>query len=192
MELHAAGVLAALAATVLAAQCTADRRRLGVLFAVFVAVASLFAWARILDIEALAYCIAAAHAAAFLQPRWWLLPPIGGGIAAAGWVSILRAQGLPWLPAALAAAALLVATISLVRRRPAFMSEDVRDEALILVGVSALALATGPDIVDGWRSGLTLMAEPLAASGSSVGPWLGALVGASVVLGGAYTAWKRR
>jgi hypothetical protein len=192
VELHAAGVLAALAATVMAAQCVAARARLAVLLGTFVAAAALLAWRAILDVEALAFCIAAAHAAAFLRPRWSWVPPIAGGIAAAGWLSVLRAQGLPWLPAALAAAALLVVTIGLVKRRPAFMSDEVRDEALVLVGVSALLLATGPTIVDGWRSGLALTAEPLAAPSSSVGPWLGVLVLGCVALGGVYTAWKRR
>jgi len=72
------------------------------------------------------------------------------------------------------------------------MSAEVRDEALVIVAAFALLLAVGPDVVDGWRSSVALKAEPLAAAGPEVGPWLGAVVVVSIVLGGAYSLWKRR
>ncbi len=193
MELHAAGILTALAATVWSAQSAANAARLAVLIATFATIAALLAWAPIFDLEALAFGIAGANAAAFLRPRWSWLPPVAGGAAAAGWISVLQAQGLPWLPAALAAAALLAVTVAVAKRRAGFLPDEMRDEALLVVGVFALLLATYPDVVEGWRSGLALMAEPLgAAPGSGVGPWLVAVVLACVLLGGAYTAWKRR
>lgn len=192
MELHAAGVLAALAASVMAAQCAAGPLRLAALVVAFATTAALLAWRGGVDITALAFCLAAASSASFLRPRWSMLPPIAGGAAAAAWISILRAQGLPWLPAALGATALLAGAIGLSKRRAGFMPDELRDEALVLVGVFALLLATGPDVVTGWRSGLALTAEPLAGPTSGAGPWLAALVLGCVLLGGAYAAWKRR
>jgi hypothetical protein len=69
---------------------------------------------------------------------------------------------------------------------------ELRDEALVLVAAFALLASLGPAVVEGWRAAVALKAEPLAAAGPDVGPWLGALVVASVLLGGAYTMWKRR
>jgi hypothetical protein len=140
----------------------------------------------------MAFSIAVVAATALFRPQWSLLAPIAGGLCAAAWTSILRAQGLPWLPAALGAGGLLIAAVVLTARRPGFSSAAMRDESLVLVGVFALGLAVGPDIVGGWRSGVALTAEPLVAEEITVGPWPGALAIGCVLLGGAYSLWKRR
>src|SRR5690606_17981040 len=157
-------------------------------------VAAAFALSRLgpPDRATLGFFVAAAAVVSLSRPRWWLVPPAAGAIAAAAWISVLEAQGLPWLPGALLAAGVLAATLLLAARRSGFMPPDVRDEALVLVTAFALLFALGPDVVDGWRSALALSAEPLAAAGPRAGPWLGVLVAASVLLGGAYTLWKRR
>jgi hypothetical protein len=191
LELHAAGILAALAAVVFGAQCAA-RAALALLFGAFAVAA--FGMFRLGTIETttLGFCIVAAAIAGFARPRWSLLSPVAAGLFAAGWTSILQGQGLPWLPATLVAGSVLAAAVGLAARRRAFMSAELRDEALVLVAAFALLLSLGPDVVEGWRSAVALKAEPLAAAGPDVGPWLGALVVASVLLGGAYTMWKRR
>ena len=143
-------------------------------------------------VTTLGFCLLAAAVTALTRPRWFLLPPLAAGFAAAAWISILEAQGLPWLPGAMAAVALLAVAVALAARRQRFMPAEVRDEALVLIALFALLLAVGPDVVDGWRSSIALKAEPLAAAGPQAGPWLGALVAAVVLLGAAYTAWKRR
>jgi hypothetical protein len=191
VELHAAGILAALAAAVFAAQCTRGRAAF-VLLGVFVGAAFAFARFGSPDVPTFGFCLVAAAVTMLARPQWTLLPGLAAGIAAAGWISILEAQGLPWLPGALAAAGLLAVGAGLAARRRGFMSAEVRDEALVLVASFALLLAVGPDVVDGWRSSVALKAGPLAAAGPQVGPWLGALVVGVVLLGAAYTAWKRR
>jgi len=192
VELHAAGVLAALAATVFAAQCASGRATLFLLIGCFAAAAGAFLVLAPLDASTLGFCIVAAAATVLARPHWRLLPPAAAGLFAAAWISILEAQGLPWLPGALAAGTLLAVSVGLAARRRGFMHDDVRDEALVLVASFALLLAVGPDVVDGWRSSIALKAEPLAAAGPEIGPWLGALVAGIVMLGGAYSLWKRR
>jgi hypothetical protein len=192
LELHAAGVLAALAAVVFGAQCAGGRAALALLLGAFAGAVFGFARLGAPETTTLGFCIAAAAIAALARPRWSLLPPVAAGIFAAAWISVLRGQGLPWLPAAVAAACLLATAAGLAARRRGFMSAELRDEALVLVAAFALLSSLGPDVVEGWRSAIALKAEPLAAAGPDVGPWLGATVVGSVLLGGAYTMWKRR
>jgi hypothetical protein len=192
VELNAAGILASLASAVLAAQSAADRAALAGLAASFAIASVVLARVALPDVSVLAFCIAAAQMAALARPRWRLLPPLAAGVFAAAWTSILEAQGLPWAPAALAAAALLLAAAGLGARRAGFTSAELRDEALVLVGSFAVLLAIVPDVVAGWRAAVALAAEPLTAETPAVGPWLVALVVASVLMGGAYSLWKRR
>lgn len=192
MELHAAGLLAVLAAAVFAAQSAGRSLAPAALFASFAGTAFAFSRLGAPDPTTLGFCIVAAAIAGLSRPRWWMLPPVAGGLSGAAWVSILEAQGLPWPPGALAAAVLLAVAAGLAARRRGFMSAEVRDEALVIVASFALLLSLGPDVVDGWRSSVALKAQPLTAAGPQVSPWLGVLVAASVVLGGAYSLWKRK
>jgi hypothetical protein len=191
VELNAAGVLAALTAAVLAGHCAAKAAR-AVLAASFAVACLLLARVGLPAIDALAFSAAAALAAALVRPQWFWLPPVGAGVFGAAWASILTAQGLPWLPALLGAGALTAAAAGLAARRAGFMSADVRDEALVLVGTFALLLAVGPAAVAGWRSAQTLAAEPLGGGAPEIGPWLVAISIGSVLLGAAYAMWKRR
>jgi hypothetical protein len=191
VELHAAGILAALAAAAFGSQCASPRRAL-VLLASFAGAALAFARFGALDTAALGFSVGAAALAALARPRWTLLPPLAAGISAAAWISMLEAQGAPWSAGAVAAAVVLAAAVGLAARREAFASAELRDEALVLVGAFALLLAVIPEVVEGWRSSIALKAEPLAAAGPEMGPWLGAVVLATVALGGAYSLWKRR
>lgn len=192
MELHAAGLLAVLAAAVFGAQSARGALGAATLAASFAAAVLAFSTLVPPSPTTLGFCVVAAAVAALARPRWWWLPPVAAGLFAAAWISILEAQGLPWLPGALAAVGVLAAAALLAARRRGFMSAEMRDEALVIVAAFALLLAVGHDVVDGWRSSVALKAEPLAAAGPQVGPWLGALVAASVLLGGAYSLWKRK
>lgn len=192
MEVHVAGLLAALAAAVFAAQSARGALAPAALAVTFTAAALAFSALVPPSPTTLGFCVVAAAVAALARPRWSWLPPVAAGICAAAWISILEAQGLPWLPGALAAAGVLAAAVLLAARRRGFMPDEVRDEALVIVASFALLLAIGPDVVDGWRSSIALKAEPLGAAGPQIGPLLGALIAASVLLGGAYTLWKRK
>jgi hypothetical protein len=192
VELHAAGVLAALAVVVFAAQCAATRAMLAALLASFAGTALAFAWVGFFRPTVAAFCIAAAAVTAFARPRWSACAPLAAGFCGAVWLSILRTQGLPWLPAMVGVALVIAAAVALAARRPGFVPAELRDEALLLIALFALLMAIGPDIVGGWQSAVALTAEPLGAAAPAVSPWLGALVVASVLLGGAYSLWKRR
>ena len=192
MEFPAAGLLAVLAAAVFAAQSAGRRMALTMLGASFAV--TVFAFSRLppLGTTTLGFGVAAAAIAALARPRWWLLAPLAAGVCASAWVSILGSQGLPWLPGTLAASGLLAAASISAARRRGFMPDEMRDEALLIVASFALLLSLGPGVVDGWRSSVALKAEPLAAESPQAGPWLGALVAASMLLGGAYSLWKRK
>jgi hypothetical protein len=192
VELHAAGILAALAAAAFAAQCAGGRSALSGLLSAFAGSAFVFARFGSPDVTTLGFCVGAVAVAALARPRWRWLPPLAAGLCGAAWVSVLGAQGLPWLPAAAVAACVMAVAMALAARRHEFVSTELRDEALVLVASFALLLGIGPDVVDGWRSAIALKAQPLAAAGPEVGPWLAALVVFSVLLGGVYTVWKRR
>lgn len=192
MELHAAGILAGLAAAVFAAQCAGGRAVLAALLGSFAGAAFVFARLGALDVTALGFCLAAAAVAALARPQWRLLPPLAAGISAAAWISILQAQGLPWLPAAAVAVFVTAAAVVLAALRRGFVTADLRDEALVIVAAFALLLGLGPGVVEGWRSSVALQSEPLASAGPQIEPWLGALVIVTALLGGAYTIWKRR
>ena len=192
MELHAAGILAALAAAVFAAQCASGRAALLGLLSGFAGAAFAFARLGSPDVMTLGFCVLAAAITALARPQWRLLPPLAGGICGAVWISVLGAQGLPLLPAAAVAACVVAAAVTLAARLPGFVSTELRDEGLVLIASFALLLGIGPEVVDGWRSAVALKAEPLAAAGPDVGLELGALVVGSVLLGGVYTVWKRR
>lgn len=190
MELTAAGILAALAATVLAAHTT-GRKAAATLAAAGIVAAAVFRWAGVPDVSNWAFCMAAALGTVLVRPRWWFAP-LAAGVCAAAWISILEVQGLPWLPAALLAVSVTGVAVGLAQRRAGFASAEVRDEAVVLVSCFALLLALGPELVDGWRSATALAAEPLSADVPSVGPWLGAFVIGCLLMGGVYSLWKRR
>jgi hypothetical protein len=192
LELHAAGILAALAVVTFASQVRGGAPLYLALLAAFAGTA--FASARFaqLDTTTLGFGVVAAATAALMRPHWRLLPPVAAGVFAAAWISVLEAQGLPWLPAAVAAAGVLSVATGLALWRREFAPPDLVDEALVLVTSFALLLAVGPDIVAGWRSGSALAAEPLTVAEPNASPWLAALVIGAMLLGGLYTAWKRR
>jgi hypothetical protein len=192
VELHAAGILAALAAAVFAAQCARSRTALALLLAAFTAAAAVFVARGSFEVTTLSFYLMAAAITALARPNWWLPPPLAAGVAGAAWISVMQVQGLPWQPAAFAAGCVVAAAVALAAFRRGFVTTELRDEALVIVASFALLLGVGPDIVDGWRSSVALKAEPLAAAGPQIGPWLGALVAGSVLLGGVYSFWKRR
>jgi hypothetical protein len=181
----------ALAVAVFAGQADAARASLVAMPAALAVAGAAFAGLGAPDVSAMAFCVVAAGATALARPQWVLLPPLAAGLFAAAWSSVLRAQGLPWLPAVLLAVAVLLGARAVAARRAGFAPPELRDEALVVVASFGLLLAVGPDVVAGWRSAVSLKAEPLAGQGG-VGPWLGALALGCVLLGGAYTAWKRR
>lgn len=75
-----------------------------------------------------------------------------GGIAAAYWSAMLDSQGIP-LAAAIAGPVLVsLASVFCTLSRPGFASLQLRDEALVIVMVLALAQAIVPTVMDAWRS----------------------------------------
>jgi hypothetical protein len=191
VELNAAGILSALAAAVLAGLCGAERAELVALTLSFVVAATLTAAVIGLAPAVVAAVVATAAILALARPGWRWVAPVGAGICAACWVSVLATQGLPFAVALPAAGALVATAVALAARRLEFAPPAVRDESLVLVAVFALVVAIGADLVAGWHSGLKLAKEPLAATMPNGGLGLVAVVVGCLALGGLYALWKR-
>ena len=101
------------------------------------------------------------------------------------WVSVLRAQGLPFGAAVPLAAAPAALGAWLAAVRPGFASDLVREEALLLVGGFGLVVAASSEVAMGWRSGLALAAAPIEESSFAAGAWVPGVVAASVAARGA-------
>lgn len=185
-------MLCALGAAGFAALRAADRAGLTALVLGFGAALLAVAPARFPEPASIGAAAALLAAAALFRPRWSLVPAFAAGVFAGLWVSVLRAQGLPLMPALLLAAALPAAGLTLTTRRPKFAPSVLREEALLLVGGLGLVVALGAQLAAGWRSAAALAAQPLSGQRSAGEGWLAAFVLACVVVGGLYSLWKRR
>jgi hypothetical protein len=125
------------------------------------------------------------------RPRHWWLTSMAAGALAGLWSTLLQRQGVP-LPAAIAAAAALPALAAwLACHRPRFAPPPIRDEALLVTFVVAMAVAVAPGVLDGWNAALALNVSAEAAP-SAVPGWTLGLGCASLVLGALYSTWSRR
>lgn len=125
-------------------------------------------------------------------------PRLGGlatgvaGLMAGLWGSILTTQGLPVVPAWLLAASLPSVTAFLSARHPGFAPTALREEALLMVGVLGLVVATGLAISAGWGSAAALNLNPAGGVREVAGVWVMVLSGVSVTFGGWHSLRRRR
>lgn len=128
---------------------------------------------------------------ALAWPRHWILTSLSAGALAGIWSTLFQAQGLPLAAALIVAAAVVALSAWLAARRPAFAPSLLRDEALLVVFVLAVAVAMAPEVLDGWRAALNLAVDARSA-GQGVPAWTLALSLVSFAFGGLYTLWSRR
>jgi hypothetical protein len=135
-----------------------------------------------------AFC-AGAH---LLRPRWPLLPAVAAGTLAGLWSGLLAAQGLGvWLAVALAGG--VTASVPILRfRNPAFASDQILDEALIMAAVLGAGVAVLPGIVDGWQAAGNLTAQAERTAQQALPVWTLVTGALSLVAGVAYGVWSRR
>jgi hypothetical protein len=147
--------------------------------------------------------VAAAELTRADQTRRWRAESIAiatglcAGVLAASWGWQLHADGLSWLPACVVAAWLPAASAWLAAQRPEFAPLAVREEALLVGLAVALATATVPSVLDGWRSAVALNIQgPVTSVGARppVPVWALALTVGSAAAGALYSwylEWRR-
>ena len=140
--------------------------------------------------------IGAAVAIAAAVPLWRpqtssLLTAAAAGAASGASMSMLHAAGASWPVAVPIAAVPLLVSWMLTGRWPRFAPPTVREEALLLLGGLGVGVAMLPSVFQGWRSAIALNAHDDGSGGLAVPVWTLLVAGASVLLGGGYSAWRR-
>jgi hypothetical protein len=125
------------------------------------------------------------------RPRYAWAAAACGGVLAGVAATLLGLMGAPRAGSIVATALVVAGVVWLVRRRPAFAPEVVREEALLVIGALGLGVAMLPRVLDGWQAAVNLgaQAEPARAM---VPAWTVFVLATSSVLGGAYSLWSRR
>lgn len=142
--------------------------------------------------------VMAAVAALLFRPRLRLPSLAIGGALPGFWASLLEVQGLPAWTAVLLPGALLIGTMRLSQMRPSFAPEELREEALLAIGVLGLGVAVVPGVLDGWHAARNLSgaADATAEAGrhvrASIPMWTLAVLIMASSLGAVYSLWSRR
>jgi len=113
------------------------------------------------------------------------------GVLAAIWVTGLTSQGYGISLSLLMVVLISITTFYCVLARPDFCHVSLRQEAFIIVLVSAMAMAIVPEIINGWTSAVSLSGIG-SKHGNTLGPGILLLVVFFAALGGLYSNWKRR
>lgn len=192
MLLHAFGILCGFALVVFAAASRPGRITLTIAVA-----AAILTWV-LLPAGTLPDpvwgALAALIAAGLLlwRPDLTGLAAAGSGVAAAAWMSLLTAQGVPWLLSAVAVLALAAAAFALRWRSSTFAPRHLVEEALLICAAFAIVTACWPAVSAGYRSAMVFTAQRVTAPPSAAAPWALQLSLGLLVLGGLYALWKRR
>ncbi|HTQ99056.1 MAG TPA: hypothetical protein VMH83_03660 [Candidatus Acidoferrum sp.] len=130
---------------------------------------------------------------------WQLWRPRAGvaamlaGVMTAWWMLALDALGLPSATSFIVPCVSVMATLWLACRRGTFAAAELRTEAFMLLLPLAFAVATLPDLVDGWRSAAALQGMDGAAQATVNAGWSGLMVAVIALLSGfLYRGWKYR
>lgn len=112
-----------------------------------------------------------------------------GGIAAAYWTAMLAGQGIPLALAIAGPVLVSFASALCTLCRPGFASPQLRDEALVIVMVLALAQAIVPTVMDAWRSAAVFQDAALTHDNGRETLLVLTLMALFFVLGALYQGW---
>ena len=126
-----------------------------------------------------------------VRPRYAALSPVLAGLLAGVLSCAARAVEVPAalsIPVALAIPSL---AIWLAFRNPQFSAPQIREEALLMIGIAGLLVGAAPGIADGWNSagGMNIVDNKVVPP--EIPAWVLALGGASAVGGGLFAVWRR-
>ena len=126
------------------------------------------------------------------KSQWASAAVVFGGMMGAVWISSLTASGYPWLLVSIVICLVSVVAFIGATGWKNFVSDEVLDEALIIVIAVSLFVSIVPTAISGWQSAANLTAldsgqnEPYANVGLLI------LSLTFIVVGGLYGKWKYR
>jgi hypothetical protein len=127
------------------------------------------------------------------RPRYATASAAWGGVLGGMLTAMTEVQGLHPIAAIAAVASLVGIAAWLVRARPDFAPEVVRDDALLGLCVLGLVVAILPGVIDGWQAAANLTIEPATPGPTTPVPaWTLTLVVTATALGAVYSLWSRR
>jgi hypothetical protein len=192
LDFYALWTLSGLGTVVFSALAPATRTARAALAASFVGLSAVGAYTGVPSAQAAGLMVALGAALLLLRPGTPIAAAVVAGGSAGIWGVMLSAQGPPiWAGAGLAAVGL--GTAMTWARRPTFAPPRMREEALFVLMVCAVATAMVPGVQDGWRAAvnLSLQSSPPAAA-TAVPTWALAVGVSAVTLGALYSLWSRR
>lgn len=187
---HALWLLCGIGAAVFAATAVRGRWSLGLLAAGFLA-GAIVSFPAPPASEWLGVLAALVAVTGLVWPRHWILTSLTAGLLAGVWSALLQAQSLPPVAAVVFAAGVPAASAWCAARRPEFAPPVLRDEALLVTAIVALAVAVAPGVADGWRAAVQLNVR-IDGPQADVPVWA-LVVGLTAMGSGAlFSAWSRR
>jgi len=192
LNFHALWTLTGMGAVVFSTFLAPTRPSRALAAAAFAVTAAWSLWFGPPSPEVVGLAAAMGAIALLLRPASVLVGPVLGGGLAGVWGAMLAAQGVPWwLAVPLAAIGPVAACLR--ARRPEFAPPQLRDEALIIVTVCALAVAMLPGVMDGWQAAVNLSVQSSEQAAAAVVPaWTLAIGASALTLGALYSMWSRR
>jgi hypothetical protein len=192
VELLAVGIVGGLGATVLAAAAGGRPVYPLAMLLGFVLAAWWLGTSRLPEPAFVGAVGALVSVGVLIWPRYRLPALFVGGGLAWIWGLALAVQGVPLAAAVGVALGVPAVVFPLATYHERFSSRIVVDEALVIVAGLGLLLATVPTITAGWDSAVALRAAPVDAGARPGRGWVLILALAIVLMGAAYSLWKRR
>ena len=189
---HALWMLCALGAVVFATAAASNRLAIAALVAGFVPAVFWWSGGRLPD-AAMAGTLTLVAAAVYLfRPRLRIVASTVGGILGGMLSAMLQVQGVPASLSPLVAATPIAVAVWLTRARPSFAPEQLRDDAMLIVGVLGVSVAMLPGVLDGWQAATNLSAATERVPTAAVPAWTLLLIITTSSAGAAYSLWSRR
>lgn len=124
--------------------------------------------------------------------KWESAAVVFGGMLGAVWISSLSASGYPWLLVWIVVCLVSVVAFVGATSRKNFVSNEVLDEALVIVIVVSLFVSIVPTAISGWQSATNLTALDLGQDEPYANVGLLILSLTFIGVGGLYGKWKYR
>jgi hypothetical protein len=169
--------------------------RTAVAFVVSFAAAALWAWQPLAPAAVAVSLFAAVFAAVSLRGVRHVYAAAAAGLLAGFWTEALRSQQLPAPAAIVVAPSVALLSAWLATSRPRFVTELMREEALLFALALGLVAAAAPSVAEGWRAATNLNApaqNPLDTAAMAIPTWTIALASMALLSGGAFSLWSRR
>ncbi|RLA44198.1 MAG: hypothetical protein DRR06_10265 [Gammaproteobacteria bacterium] len=124
--------------------------------------------------------------------KWNSAAVVFGGMLGAVWLNSLSALGYQWTSVLIAVCLFSFTAFFGATSRKGFVSNQLRDDAFIIVIVVALFLSTVPTAMSGWQTASNLQSLDTSQNGINGNAGVLILSLVFIILGGIYGKWKYR